>query len=62
MTIEERIRQAEAQLAYWEQQAQAAQQQLWMWKGAVEALRGVSGGTEKDEPVLEDEAVEAGEQ
>lgn len=41
MTIEERLRQAEEQLAYWQQQQAAAERQVWMWQGAVEALRGI---------------------
>ena len=41
MTIEERLRQAQEQLAYWQQQMKYAEEQLWMWRGAVEALRGV---------------------
>lgn len=42
MTIEERLRQAEEQLAYWTQQREYAERQWWMWQGAVEALRGVT--------------------
>lgn len=39
--VDERLAQAEAQLAYWREQAAAAARQVAMWEGAVEALRGV---------------------
>lgn len=41
MTIEERLKQAEEQLAYWAQQREYAERQWWMWQGAVEALKGI---------------------
>lgn len=41
MTIEERLRQAQEQLAHWQQQMEFAKEQTWMWRGAIEALRGV---------------------
>lgn len=48
MTIEERLKQAREQVAYWEQQRANAEQQLWMWRGAVGALEEI----EKDEPLV----------
>lgn len=39
--VEERLNQAEGQLAYWREQAAVAGRQVAMWEGAVEALRGV---------------------
>lgn len=41
MTIEERLKAAEEQLAYWQQELTHAQEQVWMWRGALEALRDV---------------------
>lgn len=48
MTIEERLKQAEAQLAYWQQQLQNAQQQMWMWMGARDALAGIAAADEAE--------------
>lgn len=49
MTIEERLRQAEEQLAYWAQQREYAERQVWMWQGAVEALKGVTSEVRGEE-------------
>ena len=46
--VEERLGQAEQQLAYWREQAAAAARQVAMWEGAVEALRGVRAALEAD--------------
>ncbi len=57
MTIEERLRQAEEQLAYWAQQREYAERQWWMWQGAVEALKGVTS----DEVRGEEESAQSGD-
>jgi len=56
MTVEERLKQAQAQLAYWENQAREAERQVWMWRGAVEALLGVQDAVQADEEVGEEES------
>lgn len=48
--VEERLTQAEQQLAYWREQAAAAARQVAMWEGAVEALRGVVAAAETAPP------------
>lgn len=53
MTIEERLKAAEEQLAYWQQQREFAERQVWMWQGAVEALRGI---TNEEEAGAEEES------
>lgn len=55
MTIEERLKQAEEQLRHWRLEQRAAEQQVWMWQGAVDALRGVAAGDGPVEIEREDE-------
>ena len=56
MTIEERLKAAEEQLAYWRQQREYAERQEWMWQGALEALRGVMVESEPAEMGVEEES------
>lgn len=46
--VDQKLEQAEAQLAYWREQVAVAGRQAAMWEGAVEALRQVKAALEAE--------------